>query len=75
MINAVVTRNTVYMTAVIDRLRAEGKTVDEEDIARLSPARSYEHINPYGMYRFEVEAGLSRTRLRPLRQPAEHKTR
>ena len=42
--NAVVTWNTVYMAAVIDRLRAEGKTVNEEDIARLSPAR-YEHID------------------------------
>jgi TnpA family transposase len=72
--NAVVTWNTVYMAAVIAQLRAEGKTVNDEDIARLSPAR-YEHINPYGKYRFEVEAGLSRTRLRPLRPlrpPAEH---
>jgi hypothetical protein len=32
------------MAAVIERLRAEGKTVNDEDIARLSPAR-YEHIN------------------------------
>jgi len=69
--NAVVTWNTVYMAAVIERLQAEGKTVNEEDIARLSPAR-YEHINPYGKYRFEAEEGLSRTRLRPLRPPAEH---
>ena len=37
--------------------------MNEEDIARLSPAR-YEHINPYGKYRFEVEEGLSRSRLR-----------
>lgn len=37
--NAVVTWSTVYMAAVIDRLRAEGKTVNDEDIARLSPAR------------------------------------
>ena len=72
--NAVVTWNTVYMAAVIEQLRAEGKTVNEEDIARLSPAR-YEHINPYGKYRFEVEEGLSRTRLRPLRPPTEHPSR
>jgi TnpA family transposase len=45
--NAVVTWNTVYMAAVIEQLRTEGRTVNEEDIARLSPAR-YEHINPYG---------------------------
>lgn len=72
--NAAVTWNTVYMAVVIEQLRAEGKTVNEEDIARLSPAR-YEHINPHGKYRFEVEAGLSRTRLRPLRQPTEHQSR
>ena len=38
---------------------AEGRAVNEEDVARLSPAR-YEHINPYGNYRFEVEEWLSR---------------
>jgi TnpA family transposase len=72
--NAVVTWNTVYMAAVIDRLRDEGKTMNDEDIARLSPAR-YEHINPYGKYRFEAEEGLSRSRLRPLRPPTEHPSR
>jgi hypothetical protein len=72
--NAVVTWNTVYMAAVIERLRAEGKTVNEEDIVRLSPAR-YEHINPYGKHRFEVEEVLSRTRLRPLRPPIGHPSR
>ena len=69
--NAVVTWNTVSMSTVIDRLRAEGKTVKDEDIARLSQAR-YEHINPYGKYRFEIEERLSRSRLRPLRQPTDH---
>jgi hypothetical protein len=32
-----------------------GRTVIEEDVARLSPTR-YEHITPYGRYRFEVKA-------------------
>jgi rRNA maturation protein Nop10 len=72
--NAVVTWNTVYMAAVIEQLRAEGRTVNGEDIARLSPAH-YEHINPYGKYRFKVEEGLSRTRLRPLRPLSEHPSR
>jgi hypothetical protein len=70
----VVIWNTVYMGAVIDQLRAEGRTVNEEDVARLSPAR-FEHINAYGKYRFEVEEGLSRSRLQPLRRPTEHKSR
>lgn len=59
------------MAAVIEQLRSEGKTVNEEDIARQSPARD-EHLNPYGKYRFEAQEGLSRTRLRPLRTPGEH---
>ena len=46
-----------FMAAVIERLRAEGQKVNDEDIARLSPAR-YEHINPYGKYRFEVEEAV-----------------
>jgi hypothetical protein len=69
-----VTWNTVYMAAVIEQLRAEGKTVNEEDIARLWPYR-YEHLNPYGKCRFEVEEGLSRTCLRPLRTPSERPSR
>ena len=64
--NAVMTWNTVYMAAVIEQLRVEGTTVNEEDIARLSPAR-YEHINPYGKYRFEVSKDLGGAKLRPLR--------
>jgi hypothetical protein len=48
--NAVVTWNTVYMAGVIEQLRSEGRTVNDEDISGLSPAR-YEHINPYGKYR------------------------
>lgn len=66
--NAVVAWNTVYMEAAIIQLRGEGYEISSEDITHLSPTR-YEHINPYGKYQFDVEAGLSRTQLRPLRQP------
>jgi hypothetical protein len=62
------------MAAVIEQLRAEGRTVNHEDIALLSPAR-YEHINPYGKYRFEFEEGLNRTRLRPVQPPTELQSR
>ena len=44
--NAVVIWNTVYMAVAIEQLRAEGRPVNEEDIARLSPARD-EHIGPH----------------------------
>jgi rRNA maturation protein Nop10 len=56
------------MAAVLDQLKAEGYQVQESDMVHLSPAR-FEHINPYGKYRFNVEEGLTRKQLRPLRQP------
>lgn len=59
---------------MLDSFQVERKPVSEEDIGRLSPAR-YEHLNPYGYYRFEVENGLSRTPLQPLRQPTGQKHR
>ncbi|MHB8508538.1 MAG: hypothetical protein ACYDGR_07805 [Candidatus Dormibacteria bacterium] len=40
------------------------------DLIHLSPTL-HEHINPYGKYRFDVDAGLSRSGLRPLRHPDE----
>lgn len=66
--NAVVIWNTVYMTAVLEQLKKEGKPVNEADVVHLSPAR-YEHINPYGKYQFNIDETLSWQRLRPLRQP------
>jgi hypothetical protein len=41
----------------------------------LTPQISQEIDALYGKYRFEVEEGLSRSRLRPLRQPSEHQSR
>lgn len=66
MTNAVIIWNTVYIAAIVDQLKREGCTVRDEDLARLSPARSA-HINPYGKYRFELEGGPLEGRLRPLR--------
>jgi hypothetical protein len=66
--NAVVLWNTVYMQAVPDQLRADGHTVATADVLHLSPAR-YDHINPYGTYRFNVDEELERATLRALRQP------
>jgi TnpA family transposase len=63
--NAVVAWNTVYMAAALDALSVKGYPVQEDDLVRLSPAR-FEHINPYGRYRFEVEEEWSRKSLRPL---------
>jgi TnpA family transposase len=64
--DTVIAWNTVYMTAVLEQLEREGYPVNESDLEHLSPAR-YEHINPYGKYRFNMEEELNRTALRPLR--------
>ena len=63
-----VTWNTLYMEAAINQLRSEGHQISDEDINRLSPTR-YEHINPYGIYQFDIEAESKRVQLRPLRKP------
>ena len=66
--NAVITWNTVYMGQALDALRAEGYPVADEDLAHLAPTLRA-HVNPHGRYSFDVDAGLARTTLRPLRQP------
>jgi TnpA family transposase len=68
--NAVVTWNTIYMAAALEHLASSGEPVIDEDLVHLSPTL-HEHINPYGKYRFDVDHGLSRSGLRPLRQPDE----
>jgi hypothetical protein len=65
-VNAIVTWNTVYMQAAIGQLRREGVCVSDADVAHLSPAR-YRHINPYGKYRFDIDADSDPSMLRPLR--------
>ena len=64
--NAIVTWNTVYMNAAIERLRAEGRIGRDIDLGHLSPAL-YGHVNPYGKYRFEIKGRAPG--LRPLRSP------
>lgn len=64
--NAVIVWNTIYMSAVLDYLKQEGYPIREEDVTHLSPAR-FEHINPYGKYRFDLAKNQARQALRPLR--------
>ena len=67
--NAIVTWNTVYMNAAIERLRAEGRIGRDIDLGHLSAAL-YGHVNPYGKYRFEIEGRAPS--LRPLRSPGNN---
>jgi len=64
--NAVIAWNTVYMAAVIDRLKSKGERIAPEDLEHLSPAR-YDHINPYGRYQFRVDRWAGKKRLRPIK--------
>ena len=55
LVDAVILWNTVHYQEALDGLRAEGYPVNGEDLAHLSPTR-YAHVNPYGRYRFDLDA-------------------
>jgi len=66
VLNCIVLWNTRYMNAALDQLRAQGRTVRDADVARLSPFIRH-HLNVHGKYSFllpELLAGL-----RALRDP------
>ncbi|MCA1681384.1 MAG: transposase, partial [Actinobacteria bacterium] len=68
VLNCIVLWNTRYMNAALDELRAQGRTVLDADIARLSPFVRH-HLNVLGKYSFllpELLAGL-----RALRKPED----
>ncbi len=69
VVNALVLWNSRYISAVLDRLRADGEAIPEELVARLSPL-GHEHINMLGRYTFALAEPLARGALRPLRDPA-----
>jgi len=57
------------MATALNKLRADGFEVKDEDVARLSPL-VHEHINMIGRYSFSVPDSVARGELRPLRSPA-----
>jgi hypothetical protein len=67
VVNAVVLWHTRYINAAVIGLRAAGRQVAEQDVARLSPL-GHAHINLLGRYTFTAPplgAGL-----RPLPDPS-----
>jgi hypothetical protein len=65
-LNATVLWNTVYIDHAVKQLDADGLTVSDELLARLSPLQ-FEHINFHGRYTFAPpQLGGA---LRPLRDP------
>jgi Tn3 transposase DDE domain len=67
--NAIIAWNTVYMAEALNVLRTDGFVVDDDDLAHVPPTL-WAHVNIYGKYEFDVEAGVRRAGLRPLRQPS-----
>ena len=49
--NAVLVWNTVQIDRIVEQLRADGESVTDEDLARVSPLL-YSHIIPNGTYLF-----------------------
>ncbi|WP_449867013.1 Tn3 family transposase [Nonomuraea phyllanthi] len=49
VVNAVALWNSKYLSAAVDRLRADGVPVKDEDAARLSPL-GHAHLNVLGRY-------------------------
>ena len=70
VVNAIILWNTGYMEAAVNQLRAEGREVRAEDVARLSPL-IYKHINFQGRYSFALSEAVAKGGLRPLRDPDE----
>ena len=54
--NAALVWNTVQMSRIVDQLRANGETITDEELARISPL-AFSHIIPNGTYFSQRTAG------------------
>ena len=50
--NAVLVWNTMAILKIITQLRAAGKTIPDENLARISPLM-HQHVIPNGTYHFD----------------------
>jgi hypothetical protein len=69
--NGIIAWTTEYLGLAVERLRAQGRRVDEELLAHMSPAHS-ENIGLFGTITVDIDAELAQldpTGHRPLRQP------
>ena len=68
VVNMIALWNTQYLDRALTRLRNDGYTVREEDVARLSPLVTA-HINMLGRYHFALPEELAADEFRPLKRP------
>lgn len=52
--NAIILWNTVYIERVVQQLRQEGYSFNDEDLKHIWPTR-HAHVNVYGKYHFNLE--------------------
>lgn len=68
--NCVIIWNTLYMSAALKQLIADGLEPDPADLRHIWPTQS-KHINLHGKYFFNLNDTRSEFTLRPLRKPGE----
>jgi len=66
VVNCIAAWNASYLAEAVDRLRAAGLAVADDDISHLGPTMS-EHINVHGRYHFNLDTPPKT--LRPLTRP------
>jgi TnpA family transposase len=67
-LNAITHWNAIYMQEALRQIRQESVSVDDADVARLSPL-SWRHINFLGRYDFSLPESVAKGGFRPLRNP------
>jgi len=68
VVNRSVLWNTIYRDRARTHLRTDGATIQDADIARLSPLGNA-HLNVVGRYSFTLAEPILRSGWRPFRQP------
>jgi len=68
VVDILVLWTTLYMDRVLTQLRAQGITVNDEDVERLSPLGSTQ-FNFLGRYHFALPEAIAHGGFRPLRDP------
>jgi len=71
VVNMIVLWNTIYVEAVLEQLRKEGYSMNEEDKARLSPPDPRAHQHSGAPFVRDAGGAVVKGELHPLRNPAD----
>lgn len=66
--NIIILWNTIYMNKVVEQLKKENYSIEDEELKYIWPTR-FQHINVYGRYQFNIDEIKKNGKLRKLRQP------